>query len=570
MRRLALLVVAASGVAGLVAAWRVPPAAPRVEQPAWEPGRAMAAGAYHVHSLRSDGTGTLDEIAAAAARAGLQFVIVTDHGDGTRPPEPPAYRAGVLVIDGVEISTSGGHYVALGLAAPAPYPLAGTPAAVIEDVRRLGGFGIAAHPDSPKAALRWDGWTLPFGGLEWLNADSEWRDELWTELGTLLLTYPFRPVEVLAGLIDRPSTTLAAWDRLARLRRVPGLAGADAHARLGYREETDAREERMRFAVPSYEASFEVFRNVVLLDQPLTGRADEDAAAVLDGLANGRVLTIIEGLARGGYAEFVGSSGARLARPGEYLDLAGTAVLEARVNAPPGASLTLLRDGEPIYDTTEPSLRVDVGAEPAAYRLEVRVAGASGPAAVPWLLTNPIYAGLRPVHDAARRAASPPPAARRTAVVTEAWTPESSAGSVSRLEAGALDAGTPAGEWHFTLAGGRPAGQYAALRFPLPNGLERHDRVQLRLRADRPMRLWVQLRARAEDRGTRWGLSFYADPTVRDYELLFADFAPMDGTGAQPLPADRIDALLLVVDTLNTRPGTSGRILLPDLWLAGR
>ena len=30
-------------------------------------------------------------VAAAAARAGLKFVILTDHGDGTRPPDPPAY-----------------------------------------------------------------------------------------------------------------------------------------------------------------------------------------------------------------------------------------------------------------------------------------------------------------------------------------------------------------------------------------------------------------------------------------------------------------------------------------------
>ena len=51
------------------------------------------AGAYHVHTTRSDGSGTLDEIAAAAARAGLHFVILTDHGDGTRPPDPPVYRA---------------------------------------------------------------------------------------------------------------------------------------------------------------------------------------------------------------------------------------------------------------------------------------------------------------------------------------------------------------------------------------------------------------------------------------------------------------------------------------------
>ena len=92
-------------------------------------------------------------------RAGLQFVILTDHGDGTEPA-PPAYVDGVLCIDGVEISTNGGHYVALGMS-PAPYPLGGEPVAVVEDVARLGGFGIAAHPDSPKPSLAWTDWDVP-------------------------------------------------------------------------------------------------------------------------------------------------------------------------------------------------------------------------------------------------------------------------------------------------------------------------------------------------------------------------------------------------------------------------
>ena len=103
-------------------------------------------------------------------------MILTDHGDGTRAPEPPAYRSGVLTIDGVELNTTGGHYAAIGLPA-SPYPLAGTPADVIEDVHRLGGFGIAAHPDRRGASLRWQEWDAPIDGLEWINADSEWRDE---------------------------------------------------------------------------------------------------------------------------------------------------------------------------------------------------------------------------------------------------------------------------------------------------------------------------------------------------------------------------------------------------------
>ena len=101
-------------------------------------------GMLHIHTNRSDGTSGPDDIAAAAARAGLKFIVFTDHGDGTRVPDPPQYRSGVLCLDGVEISTTGGHYVAIGMPA-SPYPFGGEPRDVVEDVKRLGGFGIAAQ-----------------------------------------------------------------------------------------------------------------------------------------------------------------------------------------------------------------------------------------------------------------------------------------------------------------------------------------------------------------------------------------------------------------------------------------
>src|SRR5580765_4621314 len=131
-------------------------------------------GILHVHTNRSDGRSSPDDIAAAAARAGLKFVVFADHGDATRAPDPPAYRSGVLCLDGVEISTNQGHYVAVGLPA-APYPLAGEARDVVEDVRRLGGLGIAAHPDSPNPKLAWREWMAPFDGIELLNPDTSWR-----------------------------------------------------------------------------------------------------------------------------------------------------------------------------------------------------------------------------------------------------------------------------------------------------------------------------------------------------------------------------------------------------------
>ncbi len=70
---------------------------PRASVGTGAPPATTVRGVYHVHTVRSDGSGTPDEVAAAAARAGLHFVILTDHGDGTRPPDPPAYRNGVLM-----------------------------------------------------------------------------------------------------------------------------------------------------------------------------------------------------------------------------------------------------------------------------------------------------------------------------------------------------------------------------------------------------------------------------------------------------------------------------------------
>jgi len=62
-----------------------------------------------------------------------------------RKPDPPAYRSGVLCLDGVEISTTGGHLVAVDMP-PSPYPLGGEARDVVEDVKRLGGFSIAHTP----------------------------------------------------------------------------------------------------------------------------------------------------------------------------------------------------------------------------------------------------------------------------------------------------------------------------------------------------------------------------------------------------------------------------------------
>ena len=546
--------------------WLTPPARLAPVAATVDPTWPTAKGAFHIHSVRSDGTGSLDEIAAAAAASGLQFVVLTDHGDGTRAPDPPTYRSGVLCLDGVEISTDGGHYAVIGLSR-SPIRLAGQPRDVAEDVQRLGGFGFAAHPGSPKPLLQWRDWAAPFDGLEWLNADSEWRDEFWGSLGRVLLTYPLRPVETLAALLDRPAGVLGRWAEVTAKRRVPAIAAADAHARLGFRQAADPYEDRVIAKVPSYQVSFEAFANHVILDGPLSGDAAADGAAILSAIREGRLFSTVDGVAKFSAFEASASSSSHTARLGEYLDPNGPVTLQARISAPARTTLAVLRNGEVLYETQDDTLKLDIGGEAGAYHFEAYLPGRDRRRDVPWLLSNPIYVGLRDAHRRSSTEVFLAPASERAALATVDWRAEASPDSTSALNVGTLADGTPTLEWRFSLAPGERRSQFAELRFPIDRGrLAQFDRVQLRVTSDGPRRIWTQLRT--DEPGHRWGRTFYLDSSVRAFDLALAEFQEMDSGSANEVPLKDVDSVLLVVDTLNSQPGASGVIRILDFWLA--
>jgi hypothetical protein len=252
---------------------------------------------------------------------------------------------------------------------------------------------------------------------------------------------------------------------------------------------------------------------------------------------------------------------------GEYLALDGNAIIEARVAAPPGTTLVLMRDGHPVYDTVGGALRIDVGVEPGAYRVEAHLPAApGGRVRVPWLVSNPIYIGLRAAHEAA--AAHP---VARTAVTTRApvdtsrWRAEVSAGSASVVDLGVPGDGRPAVTWRFALASDGSA-PYAAAQFPLDGGIAGFDRVLLVARATRPMRLWAQVRSPGT--GERWGQTFYVDEDARDIVLRLDAFRPIGPASAGTPPLAAIDSLLLVADTLNHLRGNSGEVHIRELWIA--
>ncbi len=515
--------------------------------------RRTVAGAYHVHSTRSDGVGDRDAIAAAAARAGLQFVIITDHGDATRPPDPPAYLHGVLCLDAVEISTNGGHYVALDMPA-SPYPLGGEPADVVEDVRRLGGFGIAAHPDSPKTSLQWSDWSLPIDGFEWMNLDSEWRDEPTRALARTTLDYFFRPGPALASMLDRP-TTLTQLD--AAVRRV-AVAGHDAHGGWAHRVE-DGEQRQGRLGIPSYDGSFQTFAVRAVLQHELSGAGDRDGRAVFEAFRAGRVFTAIDAIARPAFVDYRFEAPGVTGAMGQDVLFVDGASLVFRSTQPPGGKATMMRGGEVVAESTSGELRVPLPAPKAqfavdSYRIEVSAPRATGHPPVPWIVTNAIYVRER----LAPSVIDQPFTLTKLEVVDDPGSIEKDASSIATLT-------REGGVWtlQYQLGPGDRAGQYAAISLPLPPNLAGLDALRFGIRASAPSRVSVQLRFNARG-GARWARSIYVTPQQADTTLFVSQFKGVDAKSPLP-PLPLASSLLFVVDLTNAKPGQQGTIQIANV-----
>ena len=104
----------------------------------------------------------------------------------------------------------------------------------------------------------------------------------------------------------------------------------------------------------------------------------------------------------------------------------------------------------------------------------------------------------------------------------------------------------------------------------MPAGPEisKYDRLIFNGRASRPMRVSVQLRARAGDRGERWHRSVFLDQAPREITVFFDDMTPRGVTATpRPVPGD-VESVLFVIDTTNADTGTNGQFVIDDVKYA--
>ncbi len=345
-------------------------------------------GNLHLHTTASDGTGTHAQVARAAARAGLDFIIYTDHNVAVEGREGwlEAEGRSILCLMGQEINDQRRipeanhllcHFVTADLqeAAAAPQKL-------IEAVKQQGGLCFLAHPlerpgiGAARDTYPWLDWDISgFTGIELWNAmtDVKWRLRtkpravLGAYLPNLVLTAPFPEM-------------LAKWDELlAGGQKVVAIGNSDAHAMsfsLGI----------LRRTIYPYEYLFRAVNTHLLLAEPLAHDIAQARQQIFNALQRGHCFVSYDLAGPSHGFVFTAASVHTQAGMGDTLAWSGAADLY--ISSPLPAKLRLLHNGRVVTQCQGRELRWHAG-RPGVYRVEAyrRFWGAWRG----WVFTNPIY-----------------------------------------------------------------------------------------------------------------------------------------------------------------------------------
>ena len=360
-----------------------------------------AAGNMHMHTPYSDGEKYHAAIAEDAIKAGLDFVIVTDHNiwvqglDGYYESD----NGRVLLFTGEEVHDvrrrpQASHFLAYG-AEQELASLAADPQQLIDETIGAGGFGFLAHPhekDLPivnEPNLGWHDWDIEgFTGLEIWNYMSSLKNRLAEALeglrwqnrltgNAVALRIGLNPEK---ALTTPEPETLALWDKLlAQGKRIVAIGNSDAHG-------TPMSMGPITREIYPYEFLFRAVNTHILTMKPLSGDATVDKKLILDAVGRGNAWVGYDmpGSTRG--FKFSGK-GANKGIMGDRVKLDAGATLQ--VLTPARANIRLIRHGDVVAHVENETTLTHMPLEPGAYRVECTVPYLGQERG--WIYSNPIY-----------------------------------------------------------------------------------------------------------------------------------------------------------------------------------
>ena len=520
---------------------------------------AYKKGAFHVHSIFSDGLGDIGEIAAGAAKCGLSFVILTDHGRPNRfSSAATQWRDRTLLIGASEFSLNGGHMAAAGYRVH-DYIFPPEPQEAIDEVNRDGGVTFIAHPLDRK--IPWTDWNVTsFSGIEVISAYTSARNAPIQRLLVLPWQYLFHSDFALLSLLRYPEGEMALWDRLNRGGTYYGIYALDAHAKLQI-----SRQLRLHF--PSYETMFRMLTVYVKIDGGFTGDPRQSASRVVSALKHGNFFNVIESLASAnGFECFYQPRSGQAAAMGKFSDLwPGEIVLKLPFAFP--TLIVMKKDGQifkKILARNQDDVRIAVE-QPGVYRTEIFLAG-SRFGRLPWIMANPIFIGRRP--SASNPTPVPPSPAARLPGAGIRFQIERNPTSQAELAQKAAGDGTTVNSLDFALNRESPetADFWVALALRNPIDLSRYRGLVFTVRGDTRMRLWAQFRTRGAGGEDAYQHSFPVDREWATVALPFPWFHHLYGNGSR-MDLAAANAIFFIIDSTIAFSGKKGKIDFRDIGL---
>lgn len=370
-------------------------------EPKNHPGLYDYRGVTNVHTNRGTGSGSPPSVIREAQEANLDFLFLTDLNPFgplfEETPTPEGYYRKLLVMAGSEFSYLESRLLAYDLDRRHALENLGQAQVLLADLLSQTGSDaqrdliVMAHPKKPGYS-----WSGPFppglDGIEVINLKSVWQ-QAWSEskisfLWSLFI-YPFNSQLALLRLYDEPQAELALWDQLSRQRPTVGFAGSEATAKT-----SPVGSFFLRF--PSYQTSFGLVTNHVLLKAELTGEAESDRKKILKAMSDGQFYMSLDLLGNPkGFAAFV--------QDGEKTHLMGS-----RVKWAPGMKIVVhlpkkpkvpfeaafIKDGQHVMSSNSTDTEFEVHG-PGVYRVIVRVfmflTLPDGQRWTTWIYTNPFY-----------------------------------------------------------------------------------------------------------------------------------------------------------------------------------
>lgn len=343
----------------------------------------------HMHTPISDGEGTYDDILRAAAQAGIDAVIVTDHNVWVDGVEKILHTENgqVILLVGEEVHDQARkpqkNHLLVFDARKELATFARDPQRLIQEVNKSGGLCFLAHPmemDLPffhEPDISWVDWDVNgYTGIELWNGLSEFKAVARTKLKALF--YGFFPHFIAHG---PPKSLLQKWDELTRQdRKIVCIGGADAHAlkiHLGpiHRE------------IFPYLFHFRAVNTHILCEGVLNTDLAQSRAQIYQALRSGHCFVgyDLPHPTRG--FNFSARCGDQSVVMGDELHLLRE--VEFKIRLPHKADCRLIKDGETIARWTD-QVAMDLSTtQSGVYRVEcwIRYLGKTRG----WIFSNPIY-----------------------------------------------------------------------------------------------------------------------------------------------------------------------------------